>query len=190
MAERHGRILARLAELGLAHAERLHEQAMTADDPKASAELGLSFHRVSRSIRQSIALEARLVRDAQACERRGAEDLRAFREEAGAGVPRDARRIEARKDEIRQHLHEAIRSEVEHVDREQADYLSDLLEERLELLGRSNGFGLEPLEEHLARFYSDFGLFGPAAYGSHDDDETGAIEFDAAPPESPPAPSG
>ena len=64
MAQRHGRILARLSELGLAHAERLHDQAMAAEDPKAAAELGLTFHRVSRSIRQSIALEAKLVRDA------------------------------------------------------------------------------------------------------------------------------
>ena len=184
MAERHGRILARLAELGLAHAERLHAQAMAADDPKSSAELGLSFHRVSRSIRQSIALEARLVRDAQAAERqeRQAEHkLQTFRDEVdpSADIPRDQRRIDRRKDEIREPVLKAIWDEVEREDPEHADYLTDLLEQRLELYGRSNGFGLEPLEAQLARFYADFDLKGPEPDDEGDGEE---IEFDAAPP--------
>ena len=37
---------------------------MAAEDPKTAADLGQTFHRVSRSIRQSIALEAKLLRDA------------------------------------------------------------------------------------------------------------------------------
>ncbi len=183
MAERHGRILARLAELGLAHAERLHEQAMTADDPKASAELVLNFHRVSRGIRQSIALEAKLVRDAQAADRHQREaqhKLQTFRAEvtdAFSHIPRDQRRIDRRKDEIREPLLKAIWDEVEPLDKEQADYLTDLLEQRLELYGRSNGFGLEPLEAQLARFYADFDLKGPEPESDSEE-----IEFDAAPP--------
>jgi hypothetical protein len=72
MAERHGRMLGRLSELGMSLAEGMHAQvatAMEAGDPKAVAELTLTFHRVSRSVRQSIALEAKLVRDAARAER-------------------------------------------------------------------------------------------------------------------------
>ena len=187
MAERHGRILARLSELGLAHAERLHDQAMAAEDPKAAAELGLTFHRVSRSIRQSIALEAKLVRDAQAAERHeraAQQDLNAFRAEvdAFADLPRDQRRIDKRKDEIREPVLKAIWDEVEREDAEHAGYLEDLLEQRLDLFGRSNGFGLEPLEAQLARFYADFDLKGP---DPDEDGDSEDIEFDAAPPLDP-----
>ena len=187
MAQRHGRILARLSELGLAHAERLHEQAMAAEDPKAAAELGLTFHRVSRSIRQSIALEAKLVRDAQAAERHeraAQQDLHAFRADVDpfADLPRDQRRIDRRKDEIREPVLKAIWDEVEREDAEHAGYLEDLLEQRLEHFGRSNGFGLEPLEAQLARFYADFSLKGPDPDGERDGEE---IEFDAAPPLDP-----
>jgi len=187
MAQRHGRILARLSELGLAHAERLHEQAMVAPDAKSAAEFGLTFHRVSRSIRQSIALEAKLVRDAQAAERRDRAAVAAvdtFRAEVDpfADLPRDPRRIDQRKADIREPVLKAIHNEVEREDPEHADYLTDLLEQRLELFGRSNGFGLEPLEQHLARFYADFDLRGPAGAGDYDGEE---LEFDAAPPLEP-----
>ena len=74
--ERHGRVLARLTELGLALAERARAQALAAMDGEAPpvAELGLTFHRISRSVRQSIALEAKLVRDAARAEREAAAE--------------------------------------------------------------------------------------------------------------------
>jgi hypothetical protein len=187
MAERHGRILARLAELGLAQAERLNAQALAAEDPKTAADLGLAFHRVARTVRQSIALEARLVRDLQAAERRerdARDDLRSFRDEIPdpfADMPRDQRRIDARKEAIRATVQQAIWDEVEPEDAEHAGYLEDLLEQRLDLFGRSNGFGLEPLEEHLARFYADFSLRGPEPGQDADDDGAEDFEFDAAP---------
>ena len=64
MGERHGRMLARLAEWGMSLAERLHDQALAAETPAEAAEAALAFQRVSRSVRQSLALEARLARDA------------------------------------------------------------------------------------------------------------------------------
>jgi hypothetical protein len=189
MAERHGRILARLSELGLAQAERLNDLVLAADDPKAASDLALAFHRVSRTVRQSIALEARLVRDAQAAERREREaqrDLELFRDEVCdpyADMPRDQQRIDARKDAIRAKVQQAIWDEVEPEDAEHAGYLEDLLEQRLDLFGRSNGFGLEPLADHLARFYTDFSLRGSGADDDPDgDDGAEDFEFDAARP--------
>ena len=68
MGERHGRMLARLAELGMSLAERLHADALSADTPAEAADAAKAFHTVSRTVRQSVALEARLHREAQAGE--------------------------------------------------------------------------------------------------------------------------
>ena len=64
MAEKHARILGELAEFGLNLARKLHDQAMAAETPQETAELARAFHSVSRSVRQTLALEARLARDA------------------------------------------------------------------------------------------------------------------------------
>jgi len=71
--ERHRRFLARVAELSLSLAERLHERAMEAESVEEAQGLALAFQRVTRSLRQTLALEARLERE----ERRGlVEDRR------------------------------------------------------------------------------------------------------------------
>lgn len=64
MTERHRQALTELAELGLSLARKLHAQAETVEDVEQAAELSLAFHRVSRSVRQTVALEAKLERDA------------------------------------------------------------------------------------------------------------------------------
>jgi hypothetical protein len=53
-AERQGRMLDELAELG-----------MEAEDAEEAERLALAFHRLSRSVRQTFALQARLERDAR-----------------------------------------------------------------------------------------------------------------------------
>jgi len=60
MAERHGRMLARLAELSLSAAEILHERLVTAETNAEARDLGLALQRVSRSVRQTLLLEAKL----------------------------------------------------------------------------------------------------------------------------------
>jgi hypothetical protein len=60
--ERHRQILGELAELSLALARRFQEEAMAAPIEEAHG-LVLGFQRVSRSLRQTLALEARLERD-------------------------------------------------------------------------------------------------------------------------------
>ncbi|RAK57418.1 hypothetical protein DJ018_05615 [Phenylobacterium deserti] len=85
MGERHGRMLARLAEWGMNLAERLHDEALAAETPAEAAEAALAFQRVSRSVRQSLALEARLARDAH---------LREAADRAQADQKREQRRRE------------------------------------------------------------------------------------------------
>jgi len=80
MVERQGRMLAELSELGMSLARRTHGRAMAAEDPDKAERLALAFHRLSRSVRQTLALEARLERearrDAVEAERRAGETRR------------------------------------------------------------------------------------------------------------------
>lgn len=85
MTERHARMLGRLAELGMAVAEDMAARALAAETPEQAASLSAGFHRISRSVRQSLALEARLFRDARR-QRDAAET--AARAEAAASATR------------------------------------------------------------------------------------------------------
>src|SRR4051812_20579731 len=76
MADRHSRGLAEIAELGLALARDVQARALAAPDDRV-AELTLAFQRVTRSVRQTYALEARLERELRAAERQSAIDAKA-----------------------------------------------------------------------------------------------------------------
>lgn len=56
-------MLARLAELDLAAAEKVHGKLMAADDAAEIADLSRAYQRLSRSVRQTLALKSRLARD-------------------------------------------------------------------------------------------------------------------------------
>ncbi|WP_374573656.1 hypothetical protein [Phenylobacterium sp.] len=62
-------MLEELADLGMDLTRRLHGLAVEAETPEAAERLALSFHRLSRSVRQTLALEARFERDALRAER-------------------------------------------------------------------------------------------------------------------------
>ena len=64
-AEKVQRILGELTELGLTLARDLHARALAAEGAQEAQALGLAFQRVSRSVRQSLALEAKMQRDAK-----------------------------------------------------------------------------------------------------------------------------
>lgn len=69
MNERHGRTLAKLSELSLALAVDLQPRALAAEDTDEATELANAFQKVARGVRQTMALEAKLARDAQAAVR-------------------------------------------------------------------------------------------------------------------------
>jgi hypothetical protein len=64
-ASREEEMLARLAELDLAAAERAHAKYMAAEESSEIAELGRTYQRMSRSLRQTLALKAKLARDGE-----------------------------------------------------------------------------------------------------------------------------
>jgi hypothetical protein len=103
MNERHGRILAKLSELSLTLAVDLHARALAAEDTDEVAELVNAFQKITRGVRQTMALEARLHRDGAIAAREAAvEDERT----------RPAR-IERRKAEVRAAVERLIWTEVE-----------------------------------------------------------------------------
>src|SRR5690349_14267659 len=91
MAERHGRGLAELAELGLSLARHLHECALAAETPEQAAAAAAAFHRISRSVRQTMALEAKLERDR----------LRADREAESHAVRNSEAQVQRRRAQVR-----------------------------------------------------------------------------------------
>lgn len=148
MAERHGRVLAELSELALSLARHLHERALSAEAPEEAARLGGAFHAVSRSARQSLALEARLERDRR---RRDQEDR--------AEAAREARvRVHTRRAQLRAAVERLIWTESEG---EEAERLLDDLDDFLDETALYDDFTETPVEAHIQRIGAELGLFPP-----------------------------
>ncbi|TAJ70021.1 MAG: hypothetical protein EPO51_21110 [Phenylobacterium sp.] len=64
--DRDAEMLARLAEMDFSAAEHVHAKLVAASDTDEIAELSRSYHRVSRALRQTLALKAKLARDEKA----------------------------------------------------------------------------------------------------------------------------
>ncbi|WP_374468393.1 hypothetical protein [Phenylobacterium sp.] len=84
--DRHGRILAELAGLSLALARDLQARAMAAETTEEAARLAMAFQRVSRGLRQTLALELKVIRYRDALAREAAQAE--ARAQAAAAAPR------------------------------------------------------------------------------------------------------
>ena len=145
MSERHARGLARLAEVCLAQAEALHERVLTADDAKDAADWGLAFQRAARSYRQTIALEARLVRERRLADREIRDD---------AAKQRSAQ-IHKRRAQVQSALNQLIWTEY---DRPEAEALEMVVDDRLDAEELADAFTTEPLEAQVERIRKSIGL--------------------------------
>ena len=141
IADRDQVILAELAELGLELAYGVQRRALAAEDA-AMAQLARAFHVVGRSVRQSVALKARLAADAV---RQGREAREAARAET-------ARRVDHRAEQVRAAVKSLIWSEAERPD---AEELEQELEALIEVDCVSEDFLTAPLSEHVARLARD-----------------------------------
>ncbi|TAJ72668.1 MAG: hypothetical protein EPO51_07790, partial [Phenylobacterium sp.] len=65
IVDRDQQLLGQLAELDLALAKHVHGLALASDDPAQVAELSHAYQRISRCVRQTLALKAKLKRDAE-----------------------------------------------------------------------------------------------------------------------------
>lgn len=146
---RHGEILAEVADLSLKLARKLHERAMAAETEEEVQAAASAFHRISRSLRQTLALEARLERDS----RRDAIEARRFAEE-------DRReRLKARKAHVGNVGSRLIWTEAERDDI--GRLLVDLKRWCDEEAFHEERFLSSPVEAVIARLKRDLGLASP-----------------------------
>ncbi len=193
MAARHGRMLAEIAEIALAAARDLGQSLAEAATPQEKAVLMGALHRAGRSLRQSVALEARLVRDAG----------RALREARDEALAETRRKVDRRKAQVEAAVKRLIWTERE---ADEAERLESVLDELVGEDAVFDAFLSDPIELQIARLCEALGIqvsdvdhprededpsgisspetesgsspaWVPAVAGSSDD-----LEFDAAPP--------
>jgi hypothetical protein len=152
ITERRRRILAELSELGLASARDLHQRQLAAETAKDAALLANSLHRISRSLRQTLALEAKLDRDAK---RDILEDRKEARREA-------ARRVAQRRQRVEATVERLIWTEYEDAE---AAVLVDDLDMLLDEAELTDGFCADAVETHIARVCEELGLANPPLRG-------------------------
>jgi hypothetical protein len=141
------RILGELSELGLTLARDLHARALAAETVEDAQAAALAFHRISRSVRQSLALEARLERDREAVARDAAQ---AVHDERLARVAARHRQVQGAMDRL-------IWTEAEGDD-DGVEILTEELSMRLDEAALAPDFLEIPLETLVARLSADMGL--------------------------------
>ncbi|WP_374574847.1 hypothetical protein [Phenylobacterium sp.] len=141
IADRQGRILGELADMGLEIARDLKDRALKAASREEAEGLALAFHRISRSIRQSLALEVKLAKDR-------CEAARLQR------IDRD-RRTQARKAQVRAAVGRLIWTEHEPAE---AERLTEDLDGFLAEDALFEAFLRAPLDDLVARLAQDLGL--------------------------------
>jgi len=155
-------VLGRLAEAGLNIALTIERQAMAAEAASAEAasaeaaapgDVALAYARVSRAVRLTVALQARLVKDLQALDEVAAR-MRAG-ERAAAARERTEREA-ARKARVERIVERLIRDETR--DEAEADRLADEAYERLEHDDIYGDLLRKPVSEIIALVCKDLGL--------------------------------
>jgi hypothetical protein len=157
---RRDEILGELAELGLALARDAQAQAMAATDAKAKADLTLAFHRISRSVRQTLALDARFEREAKL----------AAREAAQAHARETLVRVQKKRSQLRKAVTDDIWTEYE---TEDAEGLLENIEAWVYDAAEDDSFLETPFEVLVARIRENLGLpanSGEVAEAEPDDD--------------------
>jgi hypothetical protein len=146
-------MLARLAACDLAAAERVHERLMATDETSEMAELGRTYQRFSRSLRQTLALKARLKREqAQAARDDAARDA------AGNDVapsPTGGLAVARRVRDVRAAVLRVIWDEAE---RAEVPDFEEALEDQLSVESLGDGFCRETLDDDVARICLRLGL--------------------------------
>lgn len=142
-------MLARLAQLDLAAAERVHARLMAAEGADEVADVGRTYQRMARSLRQTLALKARLKRERDQVPKDAAP--------AKPGGVAVARRIR----ELRLAVPRVIWNEAE--DDETANFHEESLEDLITEECLRDSFCAEPLDDHIARVCLALGLSSEAA---------------------------
>jgi hypothetical protein len=164
MAERHARALNELMELGMALARKLQDRAMAAETAEEERAATLAFHRMSRSVRQTLHLEAQLerLRRRMLHEELEAERRAPVTESPAARAAREAVVVE-RRCIVREAVEEAIWTEVG--DDFMAEAMVEQLEKIVEAEALDAGFLKKPIETCIAELRAAIGLAAKADAG-------------------------
>ena len=167
--DRDEEMLARLAEFDLAAAERVHGRLMAAEETSEIAELGRTYQRVARSLRQTLALKAKLKRDRES----------AAKEAPPAPTPTGPVATARRVRELRQAVRRVIWNEAE--DADSATLLEEALDELVIDEMPRRGFCAEALDDHVIRVCLELDLSLDVAERWRDLPDAPDEEPDAAP---------
>ena len=148
MTERHARALAELAELCLASARDLAAKQLATEDPGETAVLAGALHKVGRSSRQCLALEAKLVRDAQ----------RALREDRDDAAKQRTVQTQVRRAKVKSALNQLVWNEYEG---DEAEAWEMAVGESLDDEELVDSFTTEPLDAQVERIRKSIGLGKP-----------------------------
>ena len=146
MTARHTATLARIAALAEQMAAKHAERMLSTDDPEVEAKATMAFNRVTRSLRQCLALEAKLVRDAVRFERDTQLDL---------SHRADATSLR-RKVHVKRAVERLIWTEAETSDI--GEQLCGELDDLLDIEEFAAGFTEEPVDAQIARICADLGV--------------------------------
>lgn len=156
---RHAAILAELAEIGMAMARGLRDEMEAAETPEARGRAVAAFPRIARTVRQCVALEARLGRDAV---RAAAEDQARERRDV-------EHRVRRRRAQVSAWMRRAIcndRPDDDDLTAQRMEDLRDRLDEDL----LDADFADRPFDEVIAGLCAALGLDPDRLMGETDDD--------------------
>ncbi len=148
MTARHAAALARVAEMAERLAQKHADRALETDDPKIEASATASFQKATRVMRQSIALEAKLIRDAE------------------QGVREAKRRADWSNDIAAYERRTQVQTTVERLIRNDpgtrgdADHLCNELDDLLDIEELADTFPTEDLTTQITRLCNALGLKG------------------------------
>ena len=148
MTARHAATLARVAEMAERLAAKHAERALETDDPKVEASATAAFQKATRVMRQSMALEAKLIRDAE----QGVRDARSRAEWANVGAAYDRRR------QVQTTVERLIRNDPG--TRGDAEHLCNELDDLLDVEELADTFLTEDLTVQVTRICNTLGLKG------------------------------
>ena len=152
--ERQLTVLGRLAEAGLNLALAIERQATTEGAaPVVAGDVALAYARVSRAVRLSVALQAKVIKDLQALDQAAASRL--YGQTVNAERERQ-RLAEQRQDRVQRIVERVIAAEV--ADAAEVDRLAEAASERLEHDDIYGDLAKRPVGEIIALICRDLDL--------------------------------
>jgi hypothetical protein len=185
MLERHKAVLMELAELGLSSARDLHRRQLAAETPEQAVRVAAALHRIGRSLRQTVALEAKLERDAKHGEREDAL------EEARQVVSLDKVRLARRRGQVQAAVERVAWNESETMD--DFDTAKADLDELLDIEVQDDAFLAADPDLLIARLCKTMGFTSeviPRSGGTPDPGDPSGVASPSSRSGSPASPSG